>query len=88
MFELLESDPRLAIIKHFRDKKIAHSAESLQGVRSPRYGEMFNFAREVATVMEKFAIGVGVTTEKLSETTDWRMESSQKFWEPWELLRN
>lgn len=88
LFNQLESDPRQAIIKHFRDKYTAHSAEPLQGVRPPQWGEMFNFAREVATAMEKFAIGVGVTKEKLSETEDWRVDSSQKFWEPWELLRN
>jgi hypothetical protein len=29
----------------------------------PSYGETFDFAKEVAGVMEEFAIGVGVTTE-------------------------
>jgi hypothetical protein len=86
-FKRLEADPRFTLIKHFRDKYTAHSAEPLQGIRAPQWDEMFAFGREVTTVMEKFAIGVGVTTEKLSDTEDWRIESSQKFWEPWEFLR-
>jgi hypothetical protein len=83
----LQSDPRLATVKHFRDKSTAHSANPKPGTRPPQWGEMFDFAKEVAIAMEKFAIGVGVTTEKLSETDDWRIDSAQKFWKPWELLR-
>jgi hypothetical protein len=80
----LQTDPRLVTIKHFRDKRTAHSADSIAGIRTPQWGEMFDFSREVANTMEKFAIGVGVTTEKLRDTEDWRLESSQKFWTPWE----
>ncbi len=40
-------------------------------------GEMFDFAKQVAAVMEKFAIGVGVTTEKLSDTDDWRITAAE-----------
>ena len=86
-WQALQADPRLTAIKHFRDKYTAHSAAPKTGIAPPQYGEMFDFAREVATVMEKFAIGVGVTTELLSDTENWRIESSQKFWEPWEFLR-
>jgi hypothetical protein len=87
MFQRLQNDPRMATIKHFRDKSTAHSANPAPGMRPPQYGEMFNFAKEVAATMGKFAIGVGVTTETLADTEDWRIESSQKFWEPWEFLR-
>jgi hypothetical protein len=83
----LQSDPRLVTVKHFRDKYTAHSADPKPGVRPPQYDEMFGFANEVAIAMEQFAIGVGITDEKLSETADWRIESAQKFWEPWEFLR-
>jgi hypothetical protein len=86
-WQALQADPRLATIKHFRDKFTAHSADPIKGMQLPNYGETFDFAKEVAAVMEKFAIGVGVTTEKLSDTEDRRVESSQKFWEPWEFLR-
>jgi hypothetical protein len=88
LWQALQVDPRLTTIKHFRDKYTAHSAAPKTGIGLPQYGEMFDFAREVATVMEKFAIGIGVTTETLSDTEDWRIESSQKFWEPWEFLRS
>ncbi|MBB4261732.1 MULTISPECIES: hypothetical protein [unclassified Bradyrhizobium] len=83
----LQSDSRFATVKHFRDKYTAHSADPKPGMRPPQYGEMFDFAKEVAITMEQFAIGVGITSEKLSETADWRIESTQKFWEPWEFLR-
>jgi hypothetical protein len=87
MFQRLQNDPRMATVKHFRDKSTAHSADPVPGMRPPQYGEMFDFAKEVAITMEKFAIGVGVTTETLADTEDWRIDSSQKFWEPWEFLR-
>jgi hypothetical protein len=87
LWSKLHSDPRFPTVKHFRDKYTAHSADPSPGMRPPQYGEMFDFAKEVATMMEQFAIGVGVTTEKLSDTDDWRIASSQKFWEPWEFLR-
>lgn len=83
----LQSDSRFATVKHFRDKYTAHSADPKPGMRLPQYGEMFDFSKEVAITMEQFAIGVGLTTEKLSETADWRLESTQKFWEPWEFFR-
>ena len=85
MWRVLQADPRLAVIKHFRDKQTAHSADPK--MRPPTWGETFAFAKEVAAVMENFAIGVGVTTEKFSATEDWRIESSQNFWVPWESLR-
>jgi AbiU2 len=87
MWQALQVDPRLTTIKHFRDKYTAHSANPTEGVAPPNFGDMFAFARAVSAVMEKFAIGVGVTTERLSDTEDWRVESSQKFWEPWEFYR-
>jgi hypothetical protein len=87
MFQRLQNDPRMATVKHFRDKSTAHSADPVPGMRPPQYAEMFDFAKEVAATMEKFAIGVGVTTETLADTEDWRIESSQRFWEPWEFLR-
>ena len=87
MFQRLQNDPRMATVKHFRDKSTAHCSHSRAEIRPPQYGEMFDFAKEVAAIMEKFAMGVGVTTETLADTEDWRMDSSQKFWEPWEFLR-
>jgi hypothetical protein len=83
----LKSDPRWATIRHFRNKYTAHSADPDPGVRPPQYGEMFDFSKEVAEMMEQFAIGVGVTTEKLAETADSRIVSSQTFWEPWEFRK-
>jgi hypothetical protein len=88
MFQRLQNDPRMATVKHFRYKSAAHSAIPAPGTRPPQYGEMFSFAKDVAATMEKFAIGVGVATETLVDTEDVRIESSQKFWEPWELLRS
>jgi AbiU2 len=87
LWNKLKTDPRHDVIKHFRDKSTAHLADQKPGVPPPQYGQMFDFAKEVATTMEQFAIGVGVTTEVLNDTADWRIDSSQKFWEPWEYLR-
>jgi hypothetical protein len=86
-WQVLQTDPRITAIKHFRDKFTAHSADPVQGMPLPNFGDTFAFAKELTAVMERFAIGVGTTTEKLSDTEDWRVESAQKFWEPWEFLR-
>jgi hypothetical protein len=67
LWRKLQSDPRLTTVKHFRDKSTAHSADPKPGMRPPQYGEMFDFAKEVATTLEQFAIGIGVTTEKLAK---------------------
>jgi hypothetical protein len=78
MFQRLETDPRMKTVKHFRDKYTAHSAHPAPGMRPPNYGEMFAFSKEVATAMEKFAIGVGVTTELLADTEDWRIDATPR----------
>jgi hypothetical protein len=43
-------------------------------VNPPQFGEMFDFAKELAEVMESFVLGVGFTTEELSDTADWRLD--------------
>lgn len=83
----LNADPRLATVKHFRDKKTAHSASLKPGVKIPSYNDMFSFAKETAVAMEQYAHAVGVTYELLSESNDDALSSAQAFWEPWETFR-
>jgi hypothetical protein len=83
----LQSDPRLAAIKHFRDKQTAHLADPIPGINPPKWGELLDFSKEVAITMEQFALGVGATAELLSDTADWRLQSAEKFWGPWESFR-
>jgi hypothetical protein len=73
LWKKLETDPRYDTIKHFRDKFTAHLADPKPGVPPPKYGQVFDFAKEVTITMEQFAIGVGVTKERLSDTDDWRL---------------
>ncbi len=87
LWNKLNADPSLPMIKHFRDKFTAHSSKPDENIPIPNYNEFFSFAKKTAGLMEKLAHGVGGTTETLEETADWRLSSAQAFWEPWELLR-
>jgi hypothetical protein len=87
LWNTLNTDPSLPIIKHFRDKFTAHSSKPDENISIPNYNEFFSFAKKTAGLMEKLAHGVGGTTETLDETADWRLASAQAFWEPWELFR-
>jgi hypothetical protein len=69
LWQTIQSDPRMATIKHFRDKFTAHSAHPLKGVPLPEFGETFEFARALAKVMEKFALGVGAAPENRTNFT-------------------
>jgi hypothetical protein len=87
VWDELNADPLLPTIKHFRDKHTAHLAEPDANIPIPNYTDVFAFARKTAALMEKLAHAAGVTDEKLDETADWRIDSAQAFWEPWEFLR-
>src|SRR5258708_39696016 len=87
LWNKLNADPSLPMIKHFRDKFTAHSSKPDENIPIPNYNEFFSFAKKTAGLMEKLAHGVGGTTETLEETADWRLSSAQAFWEPWALLR-
>jgi hypothetical protein len=87
LWNTLNTDPSLPMIKHFRDKFTAHSSKPDENIPIPNYNEFFSFAKKTAGLMERLAHGVGGTTETLDETSDWRLASAQAFWEPWELLR-
>jgi hypothetical protein len=83
----LEADPRRVVIKHFRDKLTAHTAVRNSSIPLPKYGEMFSFSRELASLLEAFANATRTTSEKLSESDDFSLASAQAFWEPWEYMR-
>jgi uncharacterized 2Fe-2S/4Fe-4S cluster protein (DUF4445 family) len=79
LWSQLNSDPRLATIKHFRNKFTAHLAIPKPGIPLPHYREVFDFSKLTASVMEKFAQGAGATTEHISETEDSRIEATKIF---------
>jgi hypothetical protein len=84
-WEALEADPRLLILKHFRNKFTAHTAVPIADIPLPQYDEMFAFSREVAALMESFADATGVLPETLSATEPLRIQSARIFWRPWEF---
>lgn len=86
-WDRLELDPRQLVIKHFRDKSTAHIATPNPGISKPKYDELFGFARELASLFEMFAEAAGTLPEPLSETQEYRIDSSEAFWRPWERAR-
>ena len=68
------SDPRKEKIKHFRDKTTAHASTPTAGIDPPQYAEAFDFARELANVMQKLVHGISSRREGLRDTSDWRID--------------
>ena len=86
-WDRLELDPRQLVIKHFRDKSTAHISTPKPGISKPKYDELFGFARELAGLFEMFAAAAGTLPEPLRETQEYRIDSSEAFWRPWERAR-
>jgi hypothetical protein len=84
--KLTEHD-QLPVVKHFRDKFTAHSADPKDGMPLPSYDEFFDLARATTEVMEKLAHATRATSETLEELRDEMASSAQAFWEPWEFSR-
>jgi AbiU2 len=82
LWEQCLSDPRLPVIKHFRNKFTAHRSKP-QDIPLPEYEQLFAFAGDTMNVMDRLAEGTGARTQPLR---DWQKEfasSAALFWGPW-----
>jgi hypothetical protein len=79
-FRKCKDDERLVKIKHFRDKYTAHIAEP-EEIPLPLYKELFAFARETVSCIEKIAAATattGTTADPVTSKAD-----AALFWKSW-----
>lgn len=83
-FQALANDKRLPPLKHMRDKLMAHWADVDPSISTPRYDELFGFARETSAVWEHLAMGTRSIMVPIANQIDAYRESADAFWSAWE----
>ncbi len=75
-------DPRLPLIKEFRDKYVAHVGEpkDIQKATNP---DLFAFGTATAGAMELLALATGVAVNTIKATYPDLGSSPEAFWAPW-----
>ncbi len=84
LFGKAASDERLILLKHMRDKMVAHLAEPNSKLRLPMYDELFGFARDTCAIWEQLSFGAGTVMIELDHQIDAYRESAHAFWSRWE----
>jgi hypothetical protein len=84
LFDQAEADPRLASLKHMRDKQLAHWARPTPGVPLPLYNELFGFTRLTCEISEQLSFGAGTVMITLETQVEAYRESADAFWSRWE----
>jgi hypothetical protein len=85
LFDEATTDPRLARLKHMRDKLIAHMARYDENVvAKPTYNDLFGFAKLTAGIWERLSFGAGTMMVEIDHQVDAYRESANAFWSQWE----
>lgn len=84
LFTKASRDPRLTLLKHMRDKMLAHWAEPDARLRLPMYHELFDFTKETCAIWERLSFGAGTVMIELDDQIDAYRESAEAFWSRWE----
>ena len=83
LWDKLRSDHRLPILKHSRNKYLAHWGEPNEDTPKPTIKELFDFAHETAELMQVLVNATGATNDTLERhKTDFK-KSAENFWAPW-----
>lgn len=77
------NDPKLAKLRHYRNKHAAHLSQPDPNIDTPIVIELFQFARLTASIAEKLANGAGVFTMTLQNQIDAYEDSADAFWSHW-----
>ena len=75
------SDPRLPLVKEFRDKYAAHLGEP-KDIPKAKRRDLFAFGAATAKAMELLALATGVAVNTIS-IDDTLVSSPEAFWAPW-----
>jgi hypothetical protein len=76
-------DHRLKLIKQFRHKIVAHRGK-LEDISKPKYEELFAFAYATIEAIEKLALAIRITRERVKDNSDAGL-TAEAFWHPWKI---
>lgn len=83
LWSRLLGDHRLPVLKHSRDKYLAHWAEPNEGTPKPTIKELFDFSSETAELMQLLLHATGAANDNLERhKTDFK-KSAENFWAHW-----
>ena len=80
-----DADPRLKILRHLRNKFVAHLSEPNKQIPIPRIRELFGFAKKTCEIWERLSFGTGVVMIELSHQTEAYSESAESCWAVWNV---
>lgn len=76
-------DLRRDLIKHHRNKSVAHRGVPNSDKRDPFIEEIYVISGRVASMLAFLATGTGVRTDTRSLHSDGAYQSAYAFWKPW-----
>lgn len=77
------ADPRLAKLRHYRNKHAAHLSEPNPDIAAPLVTELFGFARAAAGIADTLADATRVSRIALQTQVDAFEASADAFWSCW-----
>ena len=80
-WQKLRGDHRLQRISHFRDKQTAHLG-ARKDIPPPIYTELFSFAEDPVSLIDRLAAGTGMANIKVRDNIDAK-QAAEAFWKPW-----
>ncbi len=86
LFDVADKDPRLPILRHMRNKELAHLARYGDTVKRSTYNELFGFCRDTSKIWEELSAGlvfVDLIDPMDDEINEYR-EVADTFWSKWE----
>jgi hypothetical protein len=78
-----DSDLRRDLIKHHRNKSVAHRAIPDPTKREPEVDDVYAISGRVASMLAFLATGTGVQTDTSLLGADVAFHNADAFWKPW-----
>jgi hypothetical protein len=80
-------DPRRDLIRHYRNKAVAHRSDIASSKRAPFIDEVYTIAGRVSFMLAQLATGVGIQVDASMQNLD-HIYSAQGFWRAWRVDSN
>jgi len=77
------SDPRLELLRHNRNKFLVHLSQPKKGIQTPIINELLGFTLATTEIWENLANGTAVMATSLALQLGTYTESAEAFWKPW-----
>jgi hypothetical protein len=84
LFDTAAADERLSILKHMRNKELAHWARYGDDKVRPLIHQLFGFAQTTCLVWQQLSFGAGTVMVEVDHQIDLYREAAEAFWSRWE----